>query len=129
MSMIKRSNHLRKGFPGPPGGHHGQHISTSPQPPWPPHHSNASHSSITQNQAPHILLPHARQVMKHPKVVEKEIHPIIFNLYVCIGVGLSSLLSFPFMQYNKEITNDATVGTTFQFAPLGGVLSSFQRAH
>jgi len=51
-------------------------------------------------------------VQKHP------VHPIIFNLYVCVGVCLSSFLAFPFLQWNESFDKEGD-GTVFVYEPLG----------
>merc|ERR1711907_515714 len=52
-------------------------------------------------------------------VREAECHPIIFNTYVSFGVGLSSLLCIPVLQYNRTFADKHEAGESFAFEPLG----------
>ena len=45
---------------------------------------------------------------------------MLFNLYVCMGVAVSSALAFPFLGDNRIFAADSTVGEAFTFQPLGG---------
>lgn len=58
-------------------------------------------------------------VSKYEIVARCNVHPILFNLYVCLGVAVSSLLALPFMQYNTTFTGDNDSGTEFNFSSLG----------
>lgn len=58
-------------------------------------------------------------VFKLPKVAAAGLDPILFQLYVSMGVFLSSFIAIPFFVYNVELTGSAAAGTTFVFEPLG----------
>merc|ERR1711871_472494 len=61
-------------------------------------------------------------IQKVPAVANLSPHPVIFNLYVCLGAALSSMLVFPFLQWNDAFAGadgGDTLGDKFEFSPLG----------
>lgn len=55
---------------------------------------------------------------KTKKVVDLNLDPIVFQLYVTVGVFLSSFIVIPFFPYNKTIADSSDAGTEFEFSPL-----------
>jgi glucose uptake protein GlcU len=60
-------------------------------------------------------------LFKTPKMVEVDLHPIVFQLYVSTGVFLSSLLVVPFLSWNPTLLHNEKVGDEFRFSPMGFV--------
>lgn len=56
---------------------------------------------------------------KLPKVAAAGLDPLLFQLYVSLGVFLSSFLVIPFLSYNAAITGNDAAGTALVFEPLG----------
>lgn len=65
---------------------------------------------------------------KTDRIISLRLKPMIFQLYVSMGVFISSLIAIPFLSYNSNITDDDNSGTSFQFswlAMVGGMLFVF----
>ncbi|CAB9503959.1 expressed unknown protein [Seminavis robusta] len=58
-------------------------------------------------------------LFKTEKMRVVEIHPMVFQLYVCQGIFLSSFLVVPFLSFNESIQSD--FGTAFQLSGMGMV--------
>eukprot|EP00854_Cymbomonas_tetramitiformis_P001003 gene1003-1527_t len=58
-------------------------------------------------------------IFKFDAVADAELHPVLFQQYVCAGVFLSSWLTIPFLYLNPEVALDSDAPTTFSFSPLG----------
>jgi glucose uptake protein GlcU len=56
---------------------------------------------------------------KIERVAKLNLHPILFTLYVCCGVFLSSLLVIPFLDQNEKIVDDDEAGTSIVFSYFG----------
>jgi len=58
-------------------------------------------------------------VFKTERVERVQLHPLLFQLYVSIGVFLSSMLTLPFVIFNRDFVDDNDVGTSITFTWLG----------
>eukprot|EP00937_MAST-01D_sp_MAST-1D-sp2_P005414 g5414.t1 len=56
---------------------------------------------------------------KLESVARVQLDPLLFQLYVSLGVFLSSLICFAFLGQNPALTGSADAGTTAIFTPLG----------
>lgn len=58
---------------------------------------------------------------KLKRVADLKIQPIVFQLYVSLGVFLSGWCVVPFLQYNDVIARDSSAGKTMCFSLLGAL--------
>jgi glucose uptake protein GlcU len=56
---------------------------------------------------------------KFENVAAVDLHPIFFQLYVAVGVFLTSILFQALLPFNKTITANEDADTNFMFVPLG----------
>jgi glucose uptake protein GlcU len=65
-------------------------------------------------------------LFKTKKVADLSIHPMVFQLYVCVGIFLTSWFVVPFLSLNPPILQDEAAGSDLQFSLMGlisGVLA------